>query len=111
MTENKNIIIKKHAKNYEHNFGINFNIKSFAKQLKDKLIENQFISEDNNEEKWRFIIPNTNKVPLQLEVEMVMTIEFLLNGSDNLELINTAVEKKCLIGTETAWFTGKFFLL
>lgn len=103
MTENKNITIQKLNENHT----INFNIKSFAKSLRDKLIENQFISEDNNAEKWRFIIPNTNNVPLQFEVEGAMPIELLLTGTDKLKLINTVEEKKILVGTETGWFTDR----
>lgn len=103
MAEIKNITVHKLIETHT----INFNIKSIAKLLRDKLVENHFIFEDNNEEKWRFTLPFTNKVPLPLEAELGMTIEFLLAGSNKLELINTVEEQKSLIGIETGWFTDR----
>lgn len=103
MAENKNIIIQERDENHT----INFNIKSSAKLLRDKLKGNQFISDDNDGEKWRFMIPNTNNVPLQIEAEGMTLIEGLLAGSDKLKLINIVEEKKSLVGTETGWFTDR----
>lgn len=103
MAENKNITIQKFTQNHT----INFNIKSSAKSLRDKLKLNRFILEDYEYEKWRFIIPNTNNVPLQIEAEGMTLIEGLLAGSDKLELINIVEEKKSLVGTETEWLTDR----
>lgn len=90
-----------------------FDISSSVSKLRKNLVDDAFISEDNDIEAWRFMMNsatdtlNYNDVVLPVSTEIFLKVRDLLNGEKRICLTNTKKPKPDLMGIPTEWFTDR----